>query len=175
MGMSRDEFSTLVKGMKAVYTSPGFIPDKAAFDVWYGLLNDLPYSIAAAAVQSWMCTQSKSPTIADIRLKAQSLRKQEELTEMEAWTRYVLPAIKRGAYDYREAWENMPESIQRCITPEWIHDRALSADFNESVESSNFMRSYRMVTQQNTQKALVHKRVRELVEDAVKKIGVNNE
>ena len=44
--MEREEFKILVKAMKAVYAQPTFIPDKDAFDVWYGLLQDLPYEQA---------------------------------------------------------------------------------------------------------------------------------
>ena len=39
--MEREEFKILVKAMKAVYAQPTFIPDKDAFDVWYGLLQDV--------------------------------------------------------------------------------------------------------------------------------------
>ena len=46
MGMTREEFAVLVKAMKAVYSSENFIADKDAFDVWYGLLKDLPYEQA---------------------------------------------------------------------------------------------------------------------------------
>ena len=45
--MEREEFKTIVKGLKAVYAQPAFIPDADAFDVWYGMLRDLPYRQAS--------------------------------------------------------------------------------------------------------------------------------
>ena len=33
--MEREEFKTIVKGLKAVYAQPAFIPDADAFDVWF--------------------------------------------------------------------------------------------------------------------------------------------
>lgn len=43
--MTREEWAVLVKAMKAVYTSPSFLPDQYAFDTWYGLLKDLDYKL----------------------------------------------------------------------------------------------------------------------------------
>ena len=50
--MEREEFKILVKAMKAVYAQPTFIPDKDAFDVWYGLLQDLPYEQANCVIRN---------------------------------------------------------------------------------------------------------------------------
>lgn len=55
--MEREEFKILVKAMKAVYAQPTFIPDKDAFDVWYGLLQDLPYEQANLAIQKYMTSE----------------------------------------------------------------------------------------------------------------------
>ena len=43
--MTREEWAVLVKAMKAVYTSPSFLPDQNAFDTWYGLLKDIDYKL----------------------------------------------------------------------------------------------------------------------------------
>ena len=65
--MEREEFKTIVKGLKAVYAQPAFIPDADAFDVWYGMLRDLPYRQASLAVQQHMASSPYPPTISDIR------------------------------------------------------------------------------------------------------------
>lgn len=67
--MTREEFKTLVKGMKAVYAQPTFIPDQDAFNVWFELLKDIPYQQANVAIQKYMLTEKFPPTIADIREK----------------------------------------------------------------------------------------------------------
>lgn len=57
--MTREEFKTLVKGMKAVYAQPTFIPDQDAFNVWFELLKDIPYQQANVAKKSsWYCIQA---------------------------------------------------------------------------------------------------------------------
>ena len=55
--MTREEFKTLVKGMKAVYAQPTFIPDQDAFNVWFELLKDIPYQQANVAIQKYMLTE----------------------------------------------------------------------------------------------------------------------
>lgn len=59
--MEREEFKTIVKGLKAVYAQPAFIPDADAFDVWYGMLRDLPYRQASLAVQQHMASSPYPP------------------------------------------------------------------------------------------------------------------
>lgn len=85
--MEREEFKILVKAMKAVYAQPTFIPDKDAFDVWYGLLQDLPYEQANLAIQKYMTSERFPPTIADIRTKATEIiaPAEESMSELQAW------------------------------------------------------------------------------------------
>lgn len=105
--MTREEFSILVKGMKATYTEPKFIPDKDAFDIWYGLLSDLPYETANAAIQSYMLSEIKPPTIADIRKAAAKVAAPELPTSGEAWQK-VIKAVRRfGYYQQREALDSL--------------------------------------------------------------------
>ena len=68
--MTRDECKILVKAMKAVYSQATFIPDQDAFNVWYELLKDIPYSRANVAIQKYMASEKFPPTIADIRANA---------------------------------------------------------------------------------------------------------
>jgi len=88
--MTREEWAVLVKAMKAVYTSPAFLPDQYAFDTWYGLLKDLDYKLLSFGLKKYMQTEWKEPSIAALRQCAQSVAPQkEELNETEAWKRYA--------------------------------------------------------------------------------------
>ena len=86
--MTREEFKTLVKGMKAVYAQPTFIPDQDAFNVWFELLKDIPYQQANVAIQKYMLTEKFPPTIADIREKATQIVESVDssMSELEAWS-----------------------------------------------------------------------------------------
>lgn len=142
--MTRDEFKILVKGMKAVYTAPGFIPDKDAFEVWYGLLNDIPYDVASATIKSYMMTETKIPTPADIRGKSRKFVNSDELNEIEAWT-LVSKALRNGYYGAEEEFSKLPPIVQKAVgSPAQLRMWATTDESSvESVISSNFMRTYK--------------------------------
>lgn len=145
--MEREEFKVLVKGMKAVYADAKFIADKDAFDVWYGLLKDLDYNKASAAIQKHMMTSKYPPTIADIREQCVSLSQERPLDELEAWS-MVRRALRNCGYNFEEEYNKLPALVQRAIgSPGQLFQWATDEEYNDSVASSHFMRSYRAVVQ----------------------------
>ena len=82
--MTKQEFTTLVRGMKAAYSEPKFLPDEYAVTVWYGMLKDIPYKDASKAVTDIMRTSLYSPTIADITQKVYQANAREEMSGPEA-------------------------------------------------------------------------------------------
>lgn len=145
--MEREEFKVLVKGMKAVYADAKFITDKDAFDVWYGLLKDLDYSKVSAAIQKHMMTSKFPPTIADIREQCVSLSQERPLDELEAWS-MVRRALRNCGYNFDEEYNKLPALVQRAIgSPGQLFQWATDEEYNDSVASSHFMRSYRAVVQ----------------------------
>ena len=143
--MTRDEFKILVKGMKAAYTTPSFIPDKDAFEIWYGLLSDIPYEVASAATKSYMMTETKIPAPADIRNKAMMLSKNNDLKEIEAWT-LVRKALRHDYEQAEKEFNKLPELVQKAVgNPSqlclWATSDIKSV---ETVIASNFMRTYQI-------------------------------
>ena len=167
MGMTKDQFKVLVKAMKAVYTNPGFIPDQNAFDVWYGMLKDLDYAIASRAVQIYLQTEVIPPTIAGIRNQLTKLTKSDgdNLNEMTAWE-LVKKARRRSGYYENEEFEKLPPIVQRAIgSPAKLHELSVSEDLNESVESSNFMRAFRVEQQREQERAKISPDVLKFIEN----------
>ena len=83
--MSFEEFKILVKGLKAVYSEPWFLPDADAIKIWYQLLADLDYKTLSVAIQRYMMLNSKAPTIADLREMAAKVVTKEVADWSEAW------------------------------------------------------------------------------------------
>lgn len=144
--MKREEFANLIKAMKAVYADPTFIPDGYAMDVWYGLLQDLPYEVASAAVQKHMATSTKVPKPADIREAAAEIRAPEThfLSEAEAWD-LVYRAIGRSSYYAEEEFVKLPPLCQKAVgSPANLKELAsMNTETVQSVEKSLFQRDYR--------------------------------
>lgn len=144
--MTKEEFKTLVKAMKAVYTHPSFIPDKYAFDVWYSMLHDLDYQTASAAIQKHMQSEEREPTVASIRKHAEQINGglRDEIGEMQAWS-MVYRAICDSGYHADERFAELPEIIQRAVASpgnlrEWGQ---MDTKTVNSVIQSQFLRSYR--------------------------------
>ena len=144
--MEREEFKILVKAMKAVYAQPTFIPDKDAFDVWYGLLQDLPYEQANLAIQKYMTSERFPPTIADIRTKATEIIApvEESMSELQAWA-LVQRALRNSGYNSEEEFAKLPEACQRAVgtaanLKEWA---LMDSDQVATIEQSHFIRNYR--------------------------------
>lgn len=65
------------------------------------------------------------------------------MTEQEAWG-LVANALKNSAYHSEQEFAKLPPEIQSVIhDPAQLKAWAIDDNFNESVVSSNFMRSYR--------------------------------
>ena len=109
--MTYDEFKILAKGMKTVYTQPTFLPDAAAFNIWYQLLQDIDYKIANAAIQKYMLTSKFPPTIADIREQAASVVSGEKPLWSDGWEEVVRAIKNYGSYGQKEAME-----VEQCTT-----------------------------------------------------------
>lgn len=175
--MNQEQFKTLVKGMKAVYTQPTFIPDNDAMLVWYNLLKDLPYEHVSVAIQKHMMQNKFAPTIADIREKASELITDEtdEFTEAQAWS-LVWGAICNSSYNSEEEYAKLPDDIQKVVgSPSQLRALAIDENFNQAVESSNFKRAYRNYMQKKRENAKLPERFNNLRlnEKGAERLGVN--
>ena len=144
--MTRDEFKILVKGMKAVYAQPTFLPDKDAFDMWFALLGDLPYKVANIAIQKHMLTEKFPPTPAEIREKAAQMIEtpETEMSELEAWA-LVRKAIRNSGYHAKEEFDKLPEACREAVGNAANLEEWAKMDYEkvESVGQSHFIRNFR--------------------------------
>lgn len=167
--MEREEFKILVKGMKAVYAQPTFIPDQDAFNVWYALLQDLPYQTANLAIQKYMLTEKYPPTIADIREKALGMSVEEtSIGELEAWA-LVKKAISNSGYHAEEEFAKLPEACQIAIgRPAVLREWATMENFakHESVEQSHFINGYKAAVKRMKDDAKIPQSIRNLIAES---------
>lgn len=172
--MTREEFGIIVKALKAVYSTPSFIPDQDAFNVWYELLKDIDYQTATKAVQSYMTTESKLPTIADIRNKAMQFNQSEQLNELEAWS-LVSKALSNGYYGANEEYKKLPPLVQKAVgDPANIREWS-QLDFKAlSVIQSNFERVYRAVAKREDEVSRMPSQIRQLIQENEPKIMIEN-
>lgn len=143
--IEREDFKKLVKGMKAVYAQPTFLPDQDAFNVWYSLLRDLEYNVCSAAIQAYMLRNKFPPTIADIRELAQEIKHGEAPTWEEGWNKVLLAIRKVGMYREAEALETL-DPITRQVT-ERLGFQNLCKSTNETADRANFRDVYKQIVE----------------------------
>lgn len=138
--MDREQFKVLVKGMKAVYAQPTFIPDSDAFNMWFALLGDLPYEVCGVAIKKYMLTNKFPPTVAELRELATEVVNGEPLTWGESWER-ALNAVKRfGSYNKQEALSSLDPLTRKCVESIGYMEMCMSE--NIMVERAHFQKIF---------------------------------
>lgn len=138
--MTREEFKILVKGMKAVFTAPTFIPDQDAFNMWYALMGDLSYDVCAVAIKKYMLTNKFPPTVAEIRELASNIVSGDPLTWGESWERALSAVRKYGSYNKMEALDSLDSLTRKCV--ESIGYMELCMSENIMVERAHFQKVF---------------------------------
>ena len=138
--MDRDEFKILVKGMKAIYSQPTFIPDQDAFNMWFMLMGDLPYEVCNVAIQKYMLTNKFPPTVAEIREIAANVVGGDPMTWGESWER-ALNAVRRyGSYNQAAALDSLDPLTRKCVDS--IGYMQLCMSENIMVERAHFQKIF---------------------------------
>lgn len=166
--MTRDEFKILVKGMKAVYAQQTFLPDKDAFDMWFALLQDLPYKLANVAIQKYMLTEKFPPTPAEIREKAAQMMEapETEMSELEAWA-LVRKAIRNSGYHAQEEFDKLPEVCREAVGNVANLEEWAKMDYEkvESVGQSHFIRNFRTAVLRIKEEQRLPEQTRKLISE----------
>lgn len=144
--MDRDQFRLLVKGMKAVYAQPTFIPDQDAFRMWFALLGDLPYEVASAAIKKYMLTNKFPPTVAEIREQASEIVNGTPLTWGGSWDKAMKAVRRYGSYNQQAALESLDPLTRRCV--ETIGFMTLCMSENLSIERAHYQRIFESYSRQ---------------------------
>ena len=170
--MTYDEFKILAKGMKAVYMQPTFLPDAAAFNIWYQLLQDIDYKIANAAIQKYMLTSKFPPTIADIREQAASVVSGEKPLWSDGWEEVVRAIKNYGSYGQKEAMESMSEITRMAVRRMGYIDLCRSE--NPVADRANFRMIFEQIAEREQKQNQLPVSLKNLIEEAKRK-GIKHE
>lgn len=150
--MTFNEFKVLAKGMKAVYTSPNFLPDRDSVGIWYELLKDLPYELANIAIQKHMTTNKFAPTPAEIRAAAvDSVKKAADWAS--GWSEFISAVRKYGYNRPEEALASMSDATRQTV--ERLGFRALCESENTMQDRANFRMVYEQEAQRTKEAAAI--------------------
>lgn len=141
--MQLNEFKVLVKGMKAVYPQSWFLPDADSVKIWFQLLKDLDYQVANVAVQKYILTNKKEPTIADIREYASTVTVGALPEWSDGWEQVLRAIRKYGMYNEAAALDSLDDITRTCT--ERLGFRNICMSENIATDRANFRMIYEQI------------------------------
>jgi hypothetical protein len=159
--MTKDEFKILAKGLKAVYTMPSFLPDADSLNVWYSLLQDLPYEVCNVAIQKYMMTETKIPTIADIRNLCASVVVGEKPLWSDGWDEVMRAMRRYGSYNELEALESMSDITKQCVRRLGYQNLCRSEEIG--VDRANFRMIFEQIANREHEKQKLPSGMQQLI------------
>ena len=174
--MTFNEFKVLVKGMKAVYTSPNFLPDADSVKIWYELLKDLPYELANIAIQRHMTTNKFPPTVAEIRAAAVG-SVYRPVDWSDGWEQFRKAVSKYGYYQQEAALNSLDDLTRKVVKR--LGWKQLCESENPIQDRANFRMIYEQEQQREEEKAALpaglKTQIEQLQSGTVKAIGGGDE
>lgn len=163
--MTFKEFGQLADAIKTYFPKDNMLPTAEAMELWFDMLKDLEYQSAVYGLKKYVSLNKFPPAISDIREHAASISKPDELNEMEAWA-LVRNAISNSTYNSMEEFAKLPSLVQKAVgLPGQLRIWATDEDYNESVTSSNFIKTYRTVLERNEENKKIPAQVMKLIEN----------
>lgn len=151
--MTAAEFALLAATLQTAYPWAQLFPGSQAMDLWYRHLQDIPADLAQATVERWIETNSKPPTIADIRAGADHIVNSQPQAWHDAWDK-VRRAISRYGYMRgRDALEGMDVCTRQMV--QQLGWQQLCLSDNADAVRANFRMCYNTNEKREREKRLV--------------------
>lgn len=84
--MDKKEFMLFAAAIRTYYPKEKILPNQQSMELWFNHLADIPYKVAAYALERWVNKNKWSPAISDIReevinIQWENLEKAEQGSE----------------------------------------------------------------------------------------------
>jgi hypothetical protein len=141
--VTREQVKTMLAYMTTVYTAR-LMPEVTAtvIDVWWELLQDIPFELAEPAIKKLASTERFPPTIADIRAAVTHVPEEDTSAE-EAWSKMYGAILKFGVYGKEDA-EQYLGKLWEFVGKEWRYYCTMLEDQvpNEKARFINMYKAY---------------------------------
>ena len=137
----------------------------AAVKLWASAFAEDPYELVNTAVMAMIQTDASEflPNVAKVRRKMHDIIYGDRMSETEAWLtiKNSLPEAQEGPETLKgakSAWQKLPEDVQKLVTPRQLLEwNSVESSTLDTVIQSNFMRSYRDVSDRRYSKEALPK------------------
>lgn len=164
--MTRNDVQDLLAMIQGAY--PNFNPANktATVGAWTMALEDFDKNQIALALKAYMRTNTSgfAPAPGQLIELIQEVTQPNQMNELEAWT-LVSKAIRNSAYNSESEFAKLPELVQKALgSAAQLRIWAMDEEYNESVNSSHFMRTYRAVCEREKQVAKMPAEIRNMIQ-----------
>lgn len=147
-------------------------PEEFIVNLWHKFLVSFDKKEVGRAVQAYIATDTTgfAPSIGQIIDKIHVIIEPEQVNDMQAWN-LVAKAIQNSSYNAKAEFERLPLVVQKAVGCEqqlkaWASDE----NFNSSVVSSNFIKTYRQVANRERELAKMPVEIKQLIESNTRAI-----
>ena len=169
--MQKSEASKLLGVLRsaypAYYKSQEGMDFAMSVDLWAYQFQEYPFVQVFQALNSAIAAKEDGfpPSIGEVKVRLREITSPEKRSADKAWD-IVMKAVRRGSVHAQEDWEQMPEDVRQCITPDRIRSMSADENFNESVEMSLFYRTWNAKAEQRRVENAVPLPIREAMTTA---------
>lgn len=174
--MTREETIQLLMYVQAAFPNFKIQNKEVTVNMWYMMLKEYPYQQAMSALQAYIVTDSTgfAPSIGQVIDKMFIATGSEEMSDIEAWS-LVNKAIRNSAYNAESEFEKLPDRCKKVLGgASQLRLWAMSSDFNESVISSQFMRSYREIASRENELRKLPESVQKMLKTTTNALSIEN-
>lgn len=165
--MTREETQKILMSVQALF--PNYNPPNktVVVNTWCDMLSDYTYEQVSMALKMYAVTETKGypPSIGQIIDKIHLTTDTDQLNEMQAWT-LVSKAITNGYYHSEEEFAKLPPIVQKAVgSPSQLRQWAITDSSSvENVIQSNFIKTYRAVSEREKDVAKLPPGIQKLIE-----------
>lgn len=138
--MNKGEFKNIALAIKTSYPNAKVLQDNESMNIWYMMLEDIPYNIIQAAILEHISTNKFPPSIAEIREKCAGLTSIPVVDWGEAWESVMLAIRRCGYMQETEALESLDEITRKCVKRIGYQNICMSE--NITADRANFRMIY---------------------------------
>lgn len=149
--MTFKEFAYLANLIRTTYPREKIFPNNESMEIWFEMLQDIPFQAASAGLKKWIATEKWSPSIADIREMAVSVTSLPTPDWGQGWQE-VIKAIGRYGY-MRESEALASMSPQTAEAVKRIGWQAICESENPETLRAQFRQVYEISEKREKQDA----------------------
>ena len=175
--MTRSETIKIVYVIKATYPTHFARYTTADFDnliqAWQAVLEDYTYQQASAGLRIYLASDTRgfppSPGQVIDCIQKTMAHQELDMNALEAWD-LVRHALKNSAYHSEEEFSKLPPVVRRAVgSASNLREMCmLETSEAETVEQSQFVRTYNATVQRMKDEAKIPSKVRELIAQATR-------